>query len=119
MGGDTVSELEQRMTSTEFPFFSLAQMSLKASGGKRMWLVCHMLTLRGIHLGVSNGDIILWLRSVATAWDNSLGENTTRLEFENMIRLLPLSISAGSGNVQIKFAKYTYKFYRVHVTLAC
>lgn len=66
-----------------------------------------------------SGDIILWLRSVATAWDNSLGENTTRLEFENMIRLLPLSISAGSGNVQIKFAKYTYKFYRVHVTLAC
>lgn len=47
-----------------------------------MRLVCHTLTLTAIHLGVSNGDIILWLRSVATAWDNSLGESTTTLEFD-------------------------------------
>jgi len=82
MGSDAVSELKQRMTSTEFAYFSLAQMSLKAGGSKGMWLVCHTLTLRAIHLGVCNGDIILWLRSVATAWDNSLGKNTTRLEFD-------------------------------------
>lgn len=81
MGSDAVSELEQRMASTEFAYFSLAQMSLKAGGSEGMRLVCHTLTLKAIHLGVSNGDI-MWLRSVATAWNNSLGENTTRLEFD-------------------------------------